>query len=51
MKVKHAGVELGLTQAETVSLEPELIKVWLKEAEAVLASTLQLRPSLTLDKL
>ena len=28
--VIQAGVELGLTQAETVSLELDLIKAWLK---------------------
>ena len=43
---KQAGVELGLTQAETVSPELDLIKGLIK---AMLGLTLQLRKDLTLD--
>ena len=32
-KIKQAGVELGLTQAETVSLELGLIKGWTKTSQ------------------
>ena len=45
-KNEQAGVELGLTQAETVSLELDLIKGLIK---AMLRLTLQLRKDLTLD--
>ena len=44
---KQAGVELGLTQAETVSLE---LKGSTKISLSCVASTLQIRPGKTLDK-
>ena len=48
--IKQAGVELELTQAETVSLELDLIKGLTKLAEAVLDSNLRLRPDITFNK-
>ena len=49
-KKKQAGVELGLTQAETVSLELGLLKGLTKISLSCVASTLQIMPGSTLDE-